>query len=290
MDKKTFLNTEPVQDFILWVQDKLDKPGSFTHSFNMKKPALNWSCNSIYSAFENYNWPFGAHEPATGNKVSGNTFTQSAEFLAKLSEGLKQSVDEEDNESCKAHCFSILQWGGVLPKNDKRILGLGEDVCKYLQNAKYALHPDVCKTDADYSAFIMNSGFTKIYSLLINDFIIYDGRVGAALGVLVRRYCEDNEIACVPNELGFAWGKGKESTYKSSLENKRNPSQGKYIFPELQNNPKRHTENNIRANWLLKEILERTDSRFNKLAESLQLRALEAALFMIGYDVTSKKL
>ena len=39
----------------------------------------------------------------------------------------------------------------------------------------------------------MNSGFTKIYSLYIDDFIIYDSRVGAALGFLVRCYCEEKE-------------------------------------------------------------------------------------------------
>lgn len=289
MNKKEFFDSEPVQGFMQWIQKKLDKPGSFPHSFYMKKPALNWSCDSIYSAYENYNWPFGAYDPVNGNKIYGNTFVESAGFLTKLSEGLKQSIETGDSESCKNHCFSILQWGGVLPKNDKKILGIGDNICSYLQNVKDILYPDVCRTGSNCGSLIMNSGFTKIYSLLIDGFIIYDGRVGAALGTLVRRYCENNQLASVPNELTFAWGKGKESTYTSSLENKRNPSQGKYIFPELQNNPKRHIENNIRANWLLKEILERTDSKFNKLDKTYRLRALEAALFMIGYDVTAQK-
>jgi hypothetical protein len=132
---------------------------------------------------------------------------------------------------------------------------------------------------------IMNSGFTKIYSLCIDDFIIY-GRVGAALGFLVRKFCEDCTLEKVPNELAFAWGKGKESTYKSSSMNKRNPSKENYVFPELMNNPKRHTENNIRANWLLREIADITDSKFNKLEKALQMRAIEASLFMIGYEVS----
>jgi hypothetical protein len=89
----------------------------------------------------------------------------------------------------------------------------------------------------------------------------------------------------VPIELSFAWGKGKESIYRSSSENKRNPGNGKYSFPELMNNPKRHTENNIRANWLLGEILYNTESRFKEIDKTVQMRALEAALFMIGYEV-----
>ena len=35
----------------------------------------------------------------------------------------------------------------------------------------------------------MNSGWTKVYALMLDDFPIYDGRVGAAMGYLVRRYC-----------------------------------------------------------------------------------------------------
>lgn len=57
-----------------------------------------------------------------------------------------------------------------------------------------------------------------------------------------------------------------------------------YKFPLL-NNSKSHINNNIRANWLLKEILRTTNSKFNDLDENVALRALEAALFMIGYNV-----
>jgi len=287
MNKTEFLNTKSVKEFINWIQDKLDKPGSFSHSYNMKRPAMNWSCDSIYSAFENYRWPFSATDPIYKSRVSGNTFNESTSFLSQLSAGLRQSVEMADNELCRNYCLSILEWGGVLNKNDIRVSGLGDNICQYLLGVKDALRPDMCHIDTYLNSMVMNSGFTKIYSLFIDDFIIYDGRVGAAVGLLVRKYCEDSNLDNVPRELAFAWGKGKESTYRSSLENKRNPSLGKYAFKELLNNPQRHTENNIRANWLLKELLNKTYSKFNKLDKALQLRALEAALFMIGYDVVA---
>ena len=53
---------------------------------------------------------------------------------------------------------------------------------------------------------IMNSGFTKIYSLYINDFIIYDSRVGAALCYLVKLYCIEQKQGGVPSSLKFAYG------------------------------------------------------------------------------------
>ncbi|HEY5561056.1 MAG TPA: hypothetical protein VIK72_04725 [Clostridiaceae bacterium] len=89
----------------------------------------------------------------------------------------------------------------------------------------------------------------------------------------------------VPEELLFAWGRGRENKYISSQLNKRNPSSGSLMFPELLNKPKRHTESNIRANWLINAILKTTDSKFNKLEKGMQMRALEGALFMIGYKV-----
>jgi hypothetical protein len=41
----------------------------------------------------------------------------------------------------------------------------------------------------------------------------------------------------------------------------------------LGNNPKRRTENNIRANWLLREIADQTESEFKKLDKDLRMRA-----------------
>lgn len=62
-------------------------------------------------------------------------------------------------------------------------------------------------------------------------------------------------------------------------------SSSMYKFPKLDNTPAKHTENNMRANWLLKAIIDNTKSDFAELDEKIRLRALEAALFMIGYDV-----
>lgn len=221
----------------------------------------------------------------SGKRISGNTFDKSALALSKLSQGLKKSLQDSDPDACRKHCCSILQWGGVLAKNDKRIDGLGIEICHYFKKIQNSIVNNRSSDDYYQPEMIMNSGFTKIYSLYIDDFIIYDGRVGAALGLLVRKFCEDYSLETVPVELAFAWGKGKESSYRRSAVNRRNPGSDRYTFPELSNNPKRHTENNIRANWLLREIADQTQSQFNKLEKDLQMRAIEAALFMIGYQV-----
>ena len=285
MYKNEYLQSANIRNFIDWIEERLDKPNSFSHFYTMKRPATSWECHSIYSAYENYCWAFTYKDPFSGKKITGSSFTDNWESLSRLSVGLRRSISDLNVESCRNHCLSILEWGGVLNKNDKKINELGKDICNYLVNAKDTFTGDMLSREYYSNQIIMNSGFTKIYSLCIDGFIIYDGRVGAALGLLVRKFCEDNALDIVPTELTFAWGKGKESSYKSSKENKRNPGNNKYIFPELSNNPRRHTENNIRANWLLGEIVNNTESSFKKLDKKVQMRALEAALFMIGYKV-----
>ncbi|NLX88398.1 MAG: hypothetical protein GXZ09_03185 [Syntrophomonadaceae bacterium] len=198
---------------------------------------------------------------------------------------LRNSIENMDHAACSKYCLLILQWGGVRNKNDKRIQQLGSQICNYFREVEQIFSSDLLLSDYYRDGIIMNSGFTKIYALYLEDFIIYDGRVGAALGFLVRKFCEDMELNQVPPELLFAWGRGKEQTYKPGSINRRNPSKGHYIFPELLNNPKRHTESNIKANWLLKAILDNTQSKFNKLDQKMQLIALQSALFMIGYCV-----
>lgn len=285
MHKNDFLKSTYVRAFIDWIAKRLDMPNSFMHCYQMKKPNKSWECTSVYSAFENYCWPFTYTDPLSGTKIKGSSFSDSLESLSKLSEGLRKSITDSDNEACKNYCLAILEWGGVRANNDKRIDRLEESVCSYLETAIKRFGNDLSSEDYYDNGIIMNSGFTKIYSLCIDDFIIYDGRVGAALGLLVREFCKENGLDKVPFELSFAWGKGKEATYTNSKENKRNPGNEKYSFPELMNNPKRHTENNIRANWLLSEIVNNTDSSFSKLDKPVRMRALESALFMIGYDV-----
>ena len=78
----------------------------------------------------------------------------------------------------------------------------------------------------------MNAGFVKIYSLLCDDCVIYDGRVGAALGLLTRQFCEATGRTVVPSMLAFAFGTPKEAP-NSKHAKIRDPSHGTLRFPRL---------------------------------------------------------
>jgi len=140
------------------------------------------------------------------------------------------------------------------------------------------LDPIIVGLNDSFKGIHMNSGFTKIYSELIDDFIIYDSRVGAALGFLVRRFLEDQSIDSVPDPLKFAFGAPRSAALN------RNPSSEQYIFPQLRNDAVFHIKNNIKANWIAKELAQQ--SRFHQVDNGI--RALEAALFMIGYHIPKK--
>lgn len=297
MDKTTYLKNQQVQSFTNWLEYRMNQPNSFLHSYEMLKPKKAWECHSIYNAFEEYEWKFDSFEPQTGEKISGKTFVESSIFLEQLSNGLKESIDQRNEELCKTYCFAILKWGGVLNNNKDRIERISSEygLLEYFTQIKEILKPtsfdstkykNVIKKVNLEDLYCMNAGFTKIYSLLLDDFIIYDGRVGASLGLFVRLYSEENGLNQIPEYLSFAYGDSRKTKFDTG-QNRRDPSNHKYHFSKLSNDSKKHTENNIKANWLLKEIAENTKSNFAFVDEKIQLRALESALFMIGYDVKS---
>lgn len=267
MNRDDFINAPVVQRFIQWLEARMDKPGLFVHRYYDKKRKCNWECVSLYSAYRRYIW-------------SGGDFTENMLVLGDLSRRLKEAVCTDNADMCMKCCASILDWGGI--KNLK-ISDSGMGICNYLKwvEEKFESNEMIDQCDADKMR--MTSGFSKIYSLYIEDFIIYDSRVGAALGLLVRYFCQDEGLKQIPCELEFGWSEGK------GCAGRRNPSNEHYIFPRLYySNPKRYIYNNMRANWLLKEIAGTTNSRFKEIDASIRMRALEAALFMIGYDVRSE--
>ena len=48
-----------------------------------------------------------------------------------------------------------------------------------------------------FSDLRFNAGMTKVYSLMCDNFIIYDSRVAAALGWLVMKYCRDRKLTAL---------------------------------------------------------------------------------------------
>jgi hypothetical protein len=266
MNRAEYLSTPDVRSFIDWVTPRLCTEGAFTHHY--RQAHNEWSCASIFDAYRKYSWHGG---------LQANQDT-----LDTLSRRLRTAFDARDSRAFIAAGSDVLRWGGVIARNGKTLSALGEDAVPIFQRAVNQLAP--CGADTDHIAEVrlMNAGFTKIYALLIDDFPIYDGRVGAALGYLIRLHLQERGVTTVPRELRFPWGAAKGSQRGQTLKN-RNPSSGGLVFPRLAANIRVHTRANIMAAWLLGELS--ALSRFGQLPAQRRLRALESALFMIGYEI-----
>lgn len=264
MKKVEFLKQKYITDFIIWIEPFLDS--SFSHSYIFRKGNIQWKCESIYNAYENYTW---------SNK--SKSFDDSHRELFSIKNKLQNALNNKNNKIVKEACIEMLKWGGLEKNNDKYIKNNSDiiDELIYIRNKI-----DLNTYDIDNQSIIdikITSGFSKIYSILINGYIIYDSRVSVAICFLIRKFCEEKGLKNIPNELLFAFSKGQVE------EGTRNPNNLNYVFPNLYSS--NYLENNIKASWLLNGILDKTKSKFNKLDKNIQLRALEAAFFMIGYEI-----
>lgn len=185
----------------------------------------------------------------------------------------------------------MLTWGGAQNKNGQRILDMGEGICDYFEQVQQSLNMQTYRL-GDHENIFMNSGFMKFYFLLVDDFIMYGGRVGAALGLLGRMYAEEAGLEKIPPEIEFSFGSGKTSATMQQNGDRRNPSTEKYQLPSFNGKPQRQLNDNIKTSWLLKELADKTKSQFSILPHGTRLNehmtAIQSALFMVGYDVRVK--
>lgn len=234
-----------------------------------------WHCNSLSQAAEHYSW--------TGPDAA-------AEFQ-KLSSQLQAAV--QGGDECIAHdlCLDIFKWGGVGRRSDdKSVLWLRErlhskSLCVDLQDGRdllMDLRAELHRFDG--MDLLMNSALTKVYAALVpSRLVIYDGRVGAALGLIARDYLHSiNHQGLVPHDLAFPWG-ASQGQYVPGHQNKRDPSDNRFQFPALfgAHRDKLHAEMMRSTSYLL-GLVDRDISG----ESGSNLPRLEQALFMIGYDVS----
>lgn len=287
MTKEEYLSQSIIQDFTEWIGPRLDNSGFFSHQYIDAKSKNTLKFDSIYSAYSNYNWKFKFYDPITKSNKTGSSFAHSESELNKLSGALKIAINNKSNSDCKELCNAILEWGlgqGSAYIKNKKIIDLEPNISHSLKIRSAVLNLNEIDLDdvTLYEKIKINAGFTKIYSTIVDDFIIYDSRVGSALCMIIRDFCTRNNINKLPEELKFAWENGKTSN--PNYRDRRNPNNANYFFPKL--NKINWIPMNIKASWLLRAVLDlNPKSEFCSLPPNQRMRALEAAFFMIGYSI-----
>ena len=265
MNRDKYLRHSCVRAFIDWLRPYVRDDCPFPHSFTMLKPHHEWCCNSLWQAHEQYAW-------------NGGNFAVNQAELECLAACVRRAVEQDDRFAFVGTGLGILRWGGVTPHNAAKLRALGEKALPIFHRASHLLDPSHADTSCLSGVRYMNSGWTKVYALMLDGLPIYDGRVGAAMGYLVQKHCTDAGLNSVPDLLHFRWGQAKGGDHN------RDPSSRLLCFRKLTAaSPRNWAECNVRAAWVLGEVCR--EGRFGDLLPDRRLRALEAALFMIGYEI-----
>lgn len=257
LSKLDFQDSEVTNDFVTWLI-----PFIQGGTKNLKQLGLDYDgkYESLNDAIEKYNW-------------KDLDFKTTFRMFEKWRGEIKETTDEVKLERI---CLDILKWGGVEAYNSKKISQRIGDLKSFLTQIRDQTRLERIIID-DLNPNHISSGFTKIYAAQDKKFIIYDGRVGAALCYLVRCYLESKGKTKIPSELLFSWGEGQTNSKQ------RNPNSRYIKFPNFQQRQNIHFVSNIKANWLLSLIAKSSDvdiAQSTKHAE--RVFALQTALFVLG--------
>ncbi|MCY1261625.1 hypothetical protein D9M68_109430 [compost metagenome] len=210
-------------------------------------------------------------------------YEENAETLLRIKNSLRISLKESDPNTVDVYkaVADIMDWGlhpSAAAANKAWAEEQGPNLSNLLLKGKMALESEESAFDS-FPGIRMNAGYTKVYALLCENSIIYDGRVGAALCWLVRLHLvREGHKGQIPDTLAFLWSGGLSAQH-------RNPSGDGFVFERLRSGGHGASESwagvNIRANWILESARNRSDAEWCRHEDGL--RKLEAALFMLGY-------
>jgi hypothetical protein len=212
---------------------------------------------------------------------SGKSFSENKAELDRLAADLQSAIQLDSNNDVCAILRAIMHWGGVDNKHRQKrtfewIERNADEISAKLSNAVNLIKDERASLDSfDGVNLIMNSTITKIVSLADPEqkLVIYDGRVGGALGFFVARFAEERELNQhdVADQLLFAVDR----------EAKRIPETNRIHFPRLFGKARDSCHASM-VRWASQLIWQ--------VAKECQAspREIEAALFMWGYNVAEE--
>src|ERR1035441_7836491 len=282
-----------VSDFTAWLSGMLAQKAP-THSYT-SPDGCHFVFYGLWEARDKYEWDFSFRCPGVTSNTYGKTYADSENALRVLRTGLRRAVritspanadaDADADAETRDWANAVVKWGGVTNRNanwlDAHTNGLAKRVA---DTTRLLSSGDDSMTSLRANVGRFNAGMTKVYSLLVDDFIIFDSRVAGTLAWFVALWCHRNGRSCVPPLLRVRCLRAKEHV-AATVRKVRNPRCRHFAFPWV-NTPAQHAHWNLRASWILSDaLISTTDSKFS--VETQPLRALEATFFMWGYDLAA---
>lgn len=296
MLKTTYLANPDVDHFCKWLAQLL--AGQPIH-FSIPTPHPGYSYPNLHSAHAAYSWPprkwtglptphgtLPHIHPAVPSLNAHSPLSHNTAVLAIAQAALRTAyaIATPGSKHLSGAVAQIFHWGGVYTSTGNKLwLTTNQpNLLSILQ--RFVIDHALGDDNSTVPRLRFNSGMTKVYSLLIDDFIMYDNRVSASMAWLALDWWTKhlgNSAPSLPPFLRFACPptNGKMAPH-------RNPNQS--VFPTLSGTqPYAHYTWNVRTNWLLAHalLLANQPPKIGHLSPFKSLRDVEAALFQMGYCV-----
>lgn len=297
--REDYLADPDVRDFVAFLRALLQDTGALRHAWRHEREGYNWQCGSLLDAVHRYRYRVIPQLRALTGHVDFQSLHANAVVLDQLKTDLRLAIKSTNEPAAQKAATAILSWGGTNrgEHNSRALAHLATTpggLIGYLIRCQTAFGSgatlDLSPLAATPPGLRSNAGFTKIYSLAFDDFVIYDSRVAAALGLLIVRWRAQCAYASaikapIPIRLQLCHLPAMGNSHRDPNDNAFHITGLPHCTGHLQ-----HLQSNVRANWLLVHALHGTHFGREIAGHPLQfpvlpLRALEAALFMIGYDL-----
>ena len=198
---------------------------------------------SLWNAYKCYEW-------------RERNFDENQAVLDRLQRELRQAVQKADEQAFVAAAKGVEKWGW----GRDRLSGWPNRSLHQFVEASRLLGPATADTN-NLKGVTHTARWSKLYSLMLDGFVIYDSRVSAVMVSLVERHCKQMNLRVTPKLLSYV----------------RTPARG---GPNLPNQSDRQrSESNLWTSWVLGEVCH--EGEFGRLSARVRVRAIEAALFMV---------
>ena len=255
MNRHAYLARPDIRAFVNWTTDFVIGERKLFHSWESRPPnPLSFSCQSLWDAYEGYSWGDEGFE----------------EMVARLNEFGRVLRDTNDEDRFLRTAKEVMKWGGIT--RYARLERLGENALRVLRARARLLDPRCADTDDLRGFQYMGAGYSKVYSLMIDGFPMYDSRVACAVTSLIWLYCRENHLVHIPEQLRL----GVPPKLGENID------RNQFGFPNIRSSQDtKYADSNLKAAWLLGELADQ--GAFATLSVERRVWALQSALFMIGY-------
>ena len=277
----TFVDNFHVKAFTQFLGEIIVNGKTIHCHYSPKKDKYNiFSISHFNQGLEQYLW-------------AGQSFKETQHTITKLTSRLREAVAAKNELSVLQNALSILEWGQVYRGCIDWLVTHSQksQLANMISEASAVLDGDLIKSNDEFTqlfdrggVYRCNSGTTKIFALQSHKSIIYDGRVACAVGMLVHDYLVENDIDHLPADLNFLMDASQRNTSKYTSKLYQYASKTDSVNALFN-----QAVSSLKINLILQNFVKSTkDNVLGFSSTSEQLRAIEAILFMIGYEVNTE--